>query len=177
MIHCGHVPRKRVFMTPMPMPPVLVTGATGRVGRSVVDLLLDAGVPVRALTRRLEAAAMLPANVDVVTGDLIDQTKPLPDGTNECYLNKPNIGETRGLTARWSIPGFEEYTPDERGIRVYKTRALTYYTDLNSLLEISDVSLIDSAVIDCLENYIHRTVIENLPAITPIGLVQVALGT
>ena len=57
-------------MTPRPMPPVLVTGATGRVGRSVVDLLLDAGVPVRALTRRPEAAATLPANVDVVTGDL-----------------------------------------------------------------------------------------------------------
>jgi uncharacterized protein YbjT (DUF2867 family) len=49
---------------------VLVTGATGRVGRVVVDLLLDAGVPVRALTRRAEAAATLPANVEVVTGDL-----------------------------------------------------------------------------------------------------------
>jgi uncharacterized protein YbjT (DUF2867 family) len=48
---------------------VLVTGATGRVGRGVVDLLTDAGVPVRALTRRAEAAA-LPAAVDVVTGDL-----------------------------------------------------------------------------------------------------------
>lgn len=52
------------------VPPVLVTGATGRVGRLVVDLLMDAGVPVRALTRRGEAAAMLPANVEVVTGDL-----------------------------------------------------------------------------------------------------------
>ena len=31
------------------MPPVLVTGATGRVGRAVVAQLLDAGVPVRAL--------------------------------------------------------------------------------------------------------------------------------
>jgi uncharacterized protein YbjT (DUF2867 family) len=49
---------------------VLVTGATGRVGRVVVDLLVDAGVPVRALTRRSEAAATLPANVDVVPGDL-----------------------------------------------------------------------------------------------------------
>jgi uncharacterized protein YbjT (DUF2867 family) len=49
---------------------VLVTGATGRVGRGVVDLLTDAGVPVRALTRRPEAAAELPANVEVVTGDL-----------------------------------------------------------------------------------------------------------
>ena len=48
---------------------MLVTGATGRVGRVVVDLLIDAGVPVRALTRRPEAAA-LPANVEVVTGDV-----------------------------------------------------------------------------------------------------------
>ena len=48
---------------------MLVTGATGRVGRAVIDQLMDAGVPVRALTRRSEAAA-LPANVEVVTGDL-----------------------------------------------------------------------------------------------------------
>jgi uncharacterized protein YbjT (DUF2867 family) len=34
-------------MTRTPVPPVLVTGATGRVGRVVVDLLIDAGVPVR----------------------------------------------------------------------------------------------------------------------------------
>jgi uncharacterized protein YbjT (DUF2867 family) len=52
------------------MPPVLVTGATGRVGRGVIDLLLDAGVPVRALTHHSEAAATLPANVEVVMGDL-----------------------------------------------------------------------------------------------------------
>ncbi len=51
------------------MAPVLVTGATGRVGRLVVDELLGAGVPVRALTRR-PAEAGLPAEVDVVAGDL-----------------------------------------------------------------------------------------------------------
>jgi len=56
-------------MTRPRMPPVLVTGATGRVGRAVVDLLIYAGVPVRALSRRSEAAT-LPANVEVVTGDL-----------------------------------------------------------------------------------------------------------
>jgi NADPH:quinone reductase-like Zn-dependent oxidoreductase len=36
---------------------VLVAGATGRRGRAVVDLLIDAGVPVRALTHRSETAA------------------------------------------------------------------------------------------------------------------------
>jgi uncharacterized protein YbjT (DUF2867 family) len=56
-------------MTQTPVAPVLVTGATGRIGRAVVGLLIDAGVPVRALTRRPGAAA-LPADVEVVTGDL-----------------------------------------------------------------------------------------------------------
>jgi uncharacterized protein YbjT (DUF2867 family) len=57
-------------MTPTRVPPVLVTGATGRVGRVVVDLLIDAGVRVRVLTHRSDAAATMPANVEVVTGDL-----------------------------------------------------------------------------------------------------------
>src|SRR6202165_4347903 len=57
-------------MTPKPVAPVLVTGATGRVGRVVVDLLKDAAGPARALTHRSEVAATLPANVEVVTGDL-----------------------------------------------------------------------------------------------------------
>jgi uncharacterized protein YbjT (DUF2867 family) len=57
-------------MTLARAPLVLVTGATGRVGRSVVDLLVEAGVPVRALTHRAEAAGSLPPNVEVVAGDL-----------------------------------------------------------------------------------------------------------
>jgi uncharacterized protein YbjT (DUF2867 family) len=51
------------------MKPILVTGATGRVGRLVVAELLAAGVAVRALTRRPSAAA-LPAAVEVFAGDL-----------------------------------------------------------------------------------------------------------
>jgi uncharacterized protein YbjT (DUF2867 family) len=50
--------------------PVLVTGATGRIGRAVIDQLTAAGVPVRALVRRAESAATLPAGVEIVTGDL-----------------------------------------------------------------------------------------------------------
>ena len=55
-------------MTRAPVHPVLVTGATGRVGRAVVAQLLGAGVPVRALTRR-PAGAGLPPTVEVVAGD------------------------------------------------------------------------------------------------------------
>ena len=50
------------------MKQVLVTGATGRIGRAVVAELIAAGVPVRALTRNPTTAA-LPEGVDVVTGD------------------------------------------------------------------------------------------------------------
>ncbi len=51
--------------------PILVTGATGTVGRCVVRRLLDAGRSVRALTRD-PAAARLPAAVEVVRGDFTD---------------------------------------------------------------------------------------------------------
>ncbi|MFI1169763.1 NAD(P)H-binding protein [Streptomyces sp. NPDC020801] len=48
---------------------ILVTGATGNVGRHVVDRLVAAGRGVRALTRDPGAAAF-PACVEVVRGDL-----------------------------------------------------------------------------------------------------------
>lgn len=68
--------------------PVLVTGATGRVGRVVVDRLLDAGVPVRALVRRPEAAAALPPEVEVFTGDLTvpDSLDPAVKGAGAVFL-------------------------------------------------------------------------------------------
>jgi nucleoside-diphosphate-sugar epimerase len=73
-----------VVMTRTHVPPVLVTGGTGRVGSAVVGLLVDAGVPVRVLTRRSEAAAMLPADVEVVTGDLtVPESGPAPGGCRQ----------------------------------------------------------------------------------------------
>ncbi|MFI6025039.1 NAD(P)H-binding protein [Amycolatopsis magusensis] len=48
---------------------ILVTGATGSVGRLVVDELVALGAPVRALTVNPEKAA-LPPEVEVVTGYL-----------------------------------------------------------------------------------------------------------
>ncbi|MER6509327.1 NAD(P)H-binding protein [Nonomuraea sp. NPDC001636] len=50
---------------------ILVTGATGTVGRLVVEELLQAGQKVRALTRN-PAKAALPEGVEVVGGDLAE---------------------------------------------------------------------------------------------------------
>jgi hypothetical protein len=149
-----------------------LTDASQQIAASVTTAILDI-IPTRTGIRRCNFSLM----ESLGRAALADPTKPLPHGTNECYLNETDGGLTNGLTVRWSIPGFDEYAPDEHGVQVYKTQALTYYIDLNSLLATRDVNLIDSAVIDFLENYIHRTVIKNLPAITPIGLAQVVLGT
>jgi uncharacterized protein YbjT (DUF2867 family) len=53
------------------MSPILVTGATGTIGRQVVSQLLAMDVQVRAMTRDPDAAG-LPPGVEVVRGDLTD---------------------------------------------------------------------------------------------------------
>jgi uncharacterized protein YbjT (DUF2867 family) len=53
------------------MKPILVTGATGTIGRQVVSQLLDTDGQVRAMTRNPDAAR-LPSGVEVVRGDLTD---------------------------------------------------------------------------------------------------------
>lgn len=50
---------------------ILVTGATGTVGRQVVQQLINRGADVRALVRD-PSKADLPAGVEVVQGDLLD---------------------------------------------------------------------------------------------------------
>jgi uncharacterized protein YbjT (DUF2867 family) len=53
---------------------VLITGATGTVGRHLVHLLRRRGVPVRAFVRdREEAIAVLGPDVDLALGDLDDR--------------------------------------------------------------------------------------------------------
>ncbi|WP_242903809.1 SDR family oxidoreductase [Actinomadura terrae] len=60
---------------------ILVTGATGNVGRHLVGELLGAGAPVRALTRD-PATAHLPADAEVARTDEM----PL-DGVTSLFLN------------------------------------------------------------------------------------------
>ncbi|MEU5216357.1 NAD(P)H-binding protein [Streptomyces sp. NPDC020807] len=75
----------------MTRPTILVTGATGKVGGAVVDLLHAAGVPVRALVR---GAADLPAGVEAVRGDLADPASlgPALDGVDAVFLVWPFLG-------------------------------------------------------------------------------------
>lgn len=59
---------------------VLVAGATGGVGRRVVDILLKKGLPVRVLVRNKEKARkMLGPDVDLVVGDITKASTLLPD--------------------------------------------------------------------------------------------------
>jgi nucleoside-diphosphate-sugar epimerase len=56
---------------------VLVVGASGSVGRLVVEEALDAGYDVRALVRTSSRLDDLAAGVEVVVGDPPDDLEPL----------------------------------------------------------------------------------------------------
>jgi uncharacterized protein YbjT (DUF2867 family) len=73
---------------------ILVTGATGRVGRHVVDQLVKRGAPVRVLTRD-PSKAHFPAGVDVVQGDLldIDALRAAFDGVSTLFLLNAVTGD------------------------------------------------------------------------------------
>ncbi|MFG2396534.1 SDR family oxidoreductase [Streptomyces lydicus] len=73
---------------------ILVTGATGNVGRQVVSQLLAAGVvSVRALTRRAVGAG-LPGGVEVRQGDLADRAalEAALEGVDAVFLMWPFHG-------------------------------------------------------------------------------------
>ncbi|HEV7896787.1 MAG TPA: SDR family oxidoreductase [Planosporangium sp.] len=78
---------------------ILVTGATGNVGRQVVNQLLDAGEKVRAISRD-PARAGLPAEVEVLRADL-GEPDTLPAalrGVDRAYLF-PVSGRLDGFLA------------------------------------------------------------------------------
>lgn len=73
---------------------ILVTGATGRVGRHVVDQLVKRGASVRVLTRD-PSKTQFPAGVDVVQGDLldIDALRAAFDGVSTLFLLNAVTGD------------------------------------------------------------------------------------
>lgn len=70
---------------------ILVAGATGNVGRELVRLLVDAGEPVRALTRTL--TANVPTGATAMVGDLND-----PDSLTTAL---------HGTRAVFLLPGYQ----------------------------------------------------------------------
>ena len=76
---------------------ILVTGATGTVGRPLVELLASEGVKVRAITHNPEAAN-LPGGVEVATGDLSrpDTIAPLLEGVTALFLHPRAVGLAAG---------------------------------------------------------------------------------
>ncbi len=73
---------------------ILITGATGRVGRHVVDQLVQRGAKVRVLTRD-PAKANVPAGVEVAQGDLldIDAMRSAFQGVNTLFLLNAVTGD------------------------------------------------------------------------------------
>ena len=73
--------------------PILVTGAAGQlgaVGRTVTNLLLERGLPVRAMVRREDdrAKALRAAGAEVVVGDLLEpaDVKRIVRGSRRIYF-------------------------------------------------------------------------------------------
>jgi uncharacterized protein YbjT (DUF2867 family) len=73
---------------------ILVTGATGRVGRHVVDQLVKRGAAVRVLTRD-PSKTSFPAGVDVVQGNLldVDTLRTAFDGVSTLFLLNAVTGD------------------------------------------------------------------------------------
>lgn len=67
---------------------VLVTGATGKIGSSVVPELLKRGVDVRVLVRKQSAQSMFPSEVEIAVGDLLDplSIQKALTGINKLFL-------------------------------------------------------------------------------------------
>jgi len=72
---------------------ILVTGATGTIGRPLVDALVGEGAKVRAVTRNPQAAG-LPAGVEVIQGDPSrpDTIAPFLEGVTALFLHPRAVG-------------------------------------------------------------------------------------
>jgi len=73
---------------------ILVTGATGTIGRPLIEVLSSAGADIRAVIRKGQAAG-LPAHVEVVVGDLSrpDTIAPALRGVSAVFLHPRAVAD------------------------------------------------------------------------------------
>src|SRR5512147_1916152 len=85
----------------------LITGASGSVGKQVVNQLVEAGARVHALSRKPEQAN-LPAEVKVFQGDLSasDLQEKMFDGVKGIFLF-PAYGNLRPFLSKAKAAGVE----------------------------------------------------------------------
>ncbi|NES26112.1 NAD(P)H-binding protein [Micromonospora terminaliae] len=109
---------------------ILVTGATGNVGRRVVERLAGAGHGVRAVTRD-PARASLPAGVEAVAADLADPEtlRPHLDGVRAVFLIWPFVDPA---TTAQLAPRVAAVLADAGSPRVVYVSAATAEADPNS---------------------------------------------
>ncbi|AYF75553.1 NAD-dependent epimerase/dehydratase family protein [Nocardia yunnanensis] len=80
---------------------LLLTGATGNIGRELTRILDADGIQFRALVRTPERADTLPAHADPITGDLDDPgaLERAMDGVAALFLLVPGIGSEHTRSA------------------------------------------------------------------------------
>ncbi|WP_410676092.1 SDR family oxidoreductase [Amycolatopsis sp. cmx-4-68] len=79
----------------------LITGATGNIGSSLVNLLHAQGHDVRALVRNAARAELLPQGIDIAVGDLDDTHSIVAalKGTDAMFLLHAGVGTTQTQNA------------------------------------------------------------------------------
>ena len=97
---------------PSPDAPVLVTGAAGFVGSNLVRHLVDEGVRVRAMVRRLRQGEGLPAGVEVVEADLLN-----PDAVRHAVRGVRGIHHIAALFRQAGLPDSQFEAVNVQGVR------------------------------------------------------------
>ncbi len=96
---------------------ILVTGATGTVGRPLVDLLASEGAKVRGVTHNPQAAN-LPAGVEIAEGDPArpDTIAPVLEGVTALFLHPRAVGiPAAGKLLALAMPSGSPTTPQPSG--------------------------------------------------------------